>query len=100
MIKSLPVIGCAVLVVLAGCGKERQYKPVEQTCIANPDKAAVMQAAQFVVALLGLRYLYVPTSSMAGHLYLYSEQWFFTLPWMALNGAFGGYTAYALRKRV
>lgn len=50
MIKSLPVIGCAVLVVLAGCGKERQYKPVEQICIANPDKAAVMQAAQDVLS--------------------------------------------------
>ena len=49
MIKSLSVIGCAVLVVLAGCGKERQYKPVEQICIANPDKAAVMQAAQDVL---------------------------------------------------
>jgi hypothetical protein len=61
---------------------------------------AVMQATQFVVATLGLRYLYTPTSSMASHLYMYTEQWFFTLPWMALNGAFGGYTAYALRKRV
>jgi hypothetical protein len=59
-----------------------------------------MQTAQFVVALVGLQYLYVPASSMAAHVYLYSQRWLFTLPWMALNGAFGGYTAYALRKRV
>jgi hypothetical protein len=60
----------------------------------------VMQVAQFVVALVGLRYLYVPDSSMAAHVYLYTQKWYFTLPWMALNGAFGGYTAYALRRRV
>jgi len=58
-----------------------------------------MQVAQFVVALVGLQYLYAPASSMAAHVYLYSQRWLFTLPWMALNGAFGGYTAYALRKR-
>jgi len=58
-----------------------------------------MQVVTFVVTLLGFRYLYVPTSSMAGHLHFYTREWFFTLPWMAINGALGGYTAYTLKKR-
>jgi hypothetical protein len=44
--------------------------------------------------------VYVPYMSMVGHLLFLSREWFFTLPWMVLNGAFGGYTAYALRKRI
>ncbi|MFH0989616.1 MAG: hypothetical protein V1799_06320 [bacterium] len=61
---------------------------------------ATMQAVTFVVMLVGLTYLYKPTSSMGGHLLFFNQKWLFTLPWMVLNGCFGGYTAYALRKRI
>jgi len=60
---------------------------------------ATMQVVTFAVTLLGLTYLYAPTSSMAGHLHFFDREWLFTLPWMAVNGAFGGYTAYALKRR-
>jgi len=59
---------------------------------------AMMQVVTFAVTLLGLTYLYAPTS-MAGHLHFFDREWLFTLPWMGVNGAFGGYTAYALKKR-
>jgi hypothetical protein len=61
---------------------------------------AVMQAVTFVVMALGFRYLYTLASPTAGHLHYFTRDWLFTLPWMALNGAFGGFTAYALWKRV
>ena len=61
---------------------------------------ATAQAVTFAVMLIGLTYLYLPGSSMAGHLHFFNREWFLTLPWMALNGAFGGYTAYALVKRI
>lgn len=61
---------------------------------------ATMQGVTFFVMLLGLTYLYKPTSSMGSHLLFFNREWLFTLPWMVLNGCFGGYTAYALRKRV
>ncbi len=57
---------------------------------------AVMQAMTFAVMLIGLTYLYTPTSNMASHLHFFDRQWFFTLPWMVVNGGFGGYTAYTL----
>jgi hypothetical protein len=57
------------------------------------------QAVTFVVMLVGLTYLYLPNSSMASHLRFFDRQWLFTLPWMLVNGAFGGYTAHALVKR-
>lgn len=59
---------------------------------------AMMQVVTFFVMLVGLGYLYTPSSSMAGHFHFFSREWYFTLPWMAVNGAFGGYTAYALSK--
>jgi hypothetical protein len=61
---------------------------------------AAMQAMTFVVTLVGLGYLYTPTSDMAAHVRFFDRQWFFSLPWMVVNGAFGGYTAYAFWKRV
>ncbi len=61
---------------------------------------AAQQAMTFVVMLVGLTYLYLPDSSMASHLRFLDQKWLFTLPWMLVNGAFGGYTAYALVKRV
>jgi len=60
---------------------------------------AVMQAATFMLTLLGFTYLYTLASPTAGHLHFFTRDWLFTLPWMTLNGAFGGYTAYALWKR-
>ena len=60
---------------------------------------AAMQAATFGVMLVGLTYLYRPDSSMASHLRFFDQKWFFTLPWMALNGAFGGYTAWAVVRK-
>jgi hypothetical protein len=54
----------------------------------------------FVVMLVGLSYLYLPNLSMASHLRLLDQKRFFTLPCMLVNGAFGGYTAYALVKQV
>jgi hypothetical protein len=60
---------------------------------------AAAQAVTFVVMLLGLTYLYVADSSMSSHLRFLDQKWLFTLPWMLVNGAFGGYTAYALVKR-
>ena len=61
---------------------------------------ATMQAVTFAVMLVGLTYLYTPTSNMASHLHFFDRVWYFTLPWMVVNGALGGYTAYALKKRV
>lgn len=60
---------------------------------------AVMQAATFFMILLGFTFLYHPTAAGAGHLHFFNREWFFTLPWMAVNGAFGGYTAYSLISR-
>lgn len=60
---------------------------------------ATMQALTFVITLVGLGYLYTATSSMAAHVRFFDHFWYFSLPWMVVNGAFGGYTAYALRKR-
>ncbi len=56
----------------------------------------VLQAVTFLVMLLGLRYLYVSSLDPGGHLHFFTREWFFTLPWMTVNGAFGGYTAWAL----
>jgi hypothetical protein len=59
-----------------------------------------MQAVTFFVMLIGLTYLYTPNSSMGSHLLFFSQKWLFTLPWVLLNGCFGGFTAYALRKKI
>jgi len=60
---------------------------------------AAMQAITFVVTLVGLGCLYTPTSDMAAHVHFFDRGWFFSLPWMVVNGAFGGYTACALKKQ-
>jgi len=57
---------------------------------------AAVQAATFVVMLLGLMYLYVDPSAADSHLRLFDTWYWFTLPWMAVNGAFGGFAAHAL----
>jgi hypothetical protein len=59
---------------------------------------AAVQAATFVVMLLGLTYLYVDPTAADSHLRLFDTWYWFTLPWMAVNGAFGGFAAHALRR--
>lgn len=61
---------------------------------------AAVQAVTFAVMLLGLTLLYVDPSAGDSHARLFDTKWFFTAPWMALNGAFGGYTAYAIRREI
>lgn len=60
---------------------------------------AAMQLATFFIMLVGLTYLYKPTSAMGSHVNFLSKGWPFSLPWLVINGAFGGYTAYALKRR-
>jgi hypothetical protein len=57
---------------------------------------ASAQAVWFAVMLVGLNYLYVDPTAADSHARLFDRSWYFTLPWMALNGAFGGYTAHVL----
>jgi hypothetical protein len=58
-----------------------------------------VQAATFFTMLLGLKYLYLNSADAASHLHFFDQNWFFTLPWMVVNGGFGGYTAFAIRNR-
>lgn len=60
---------------------------------------AVMQAMTFLTVLIGFTYLYHPSAPGIGHLHFFNREWYFTLPWMVLNGAFGGWAAYALFSR-
>ena len=57
---------------------------------------AVMQAATFVLMLLGLTLLYMDPSAGDSHARLFDSEWYFTAPWMIANGAFGGYTAHTM----
>jgi hypothetical protein len=61
---------------------------------------AVVQAVTFAVMLLGLTLLYVDPSAGDSHAELFHTKWLFTAPWMALNGAFGGFTAHAIRREI
>jgi hypothetical protein len=77
-----------------------------RTCSAagSPRERAVvaglaMQVVTFVVMLVGLKYLYHSSAAGVGHLHFFDTEWYFTLPWMAINGAFGGYTAHAIGKK-
>jgi len=60
---------------------------------------ATIQAMTFALMLLGLTFLYSDPSAGDSHLRLFDRYWFFTAPWMAVNGAFGGFTAHALANR-
>ena len=60
---------------------------------------AAVQVATFAVMLLGFAFLYVDTSAADSHLRLFDTWYWFTLPWMAANGAFGGFAAHALLAR-
>jgi hypothetical protein len=59
---------------------------------------AAAQAATFGMMLVGLTLLYVDPTAADSHARLFDTTWYFTAPWMALNGAFGGFVAYALRR--
>jgi hypothetical protein len=56
----------------------------------------VVQAATFVVMLVGLTALNVNPAAADSHLRLFDTSWYFTAPWMIVNGAFGGLSAYLL----
>jgi hypothetical protein len=58
---------------------------------------AAVQIVTFFTMLLGFTFLYVNPDSIA-HLHFFNREWYFTLPWLALNGGFGGYTAYAITR--
>ncbi|MFX0107508.1 MAG: hypothetical protein ACFE7R_04425 [Candidatus Hodarchaeota archaeon] len=55
----------------------------------------VIAAVHFVVMLGALAFLYVNPLPGLEH---YLNALGFTLPWLLMNGAFGGYTAYALSR--
>ncbi len=56
----------------------------------------VLESVTFFVMFFGLQYLYVPSADPGGHIHFFTREWFFTLPWMAVNGAFGGWAAWAV----
>jgi ABC-type Co2+ transport system permease subunit len=56
------------------------------------------QAATFAVMALGLTLLYVDPSGADSHVRLFDTYYYFTAPWMVLNGALGGFAAWALRR--
>ncbi len=58
-----------------------------------------VELATFFVMLLGLTYLYRDPTAGDSHLRLFDTKWFFTAPWMTLNGAFGGLAAGLLSER-
>jgi len=51
-IKSL-ISACAAVLILAGCGGQRQFEAVEQICVPNIEKAAAMAAAEKVLSQIG-----------------------------------------------
>ena len=60
---------------------------------------AVLGGVTFGLTLLGLTTLYVP-SAREGHLLFFTNGIYFSLPWMVITSAFGGYTAYAISRNV
>jgi hypothetical protein len=59
---------------------------------------AAVQIMTFLTMLFGFTYLYANPAANA-HLHFFNKEWYFTLPWMALNGAFGGYSTFAFVRR-
>ncbi len=59
---------------------------------------AAVQAATFAVMALGLTLLYVDPSGAESHVRLFDTRYYFTAPWMMLNGAMGGVAAWALQR--
>ena len=60
---------------------------------------AVIGAAIFMTTLLALLNFY-KSASMDTHLRFFTREWYFSLPWLVVNGGFAGYTAYAIHKRI
>lgn len=75
----------------------RLSKRLEQRCRGAIAGAAV-QAATFAVMALGLTLLYVDPSGADSHVRLFDTHYYFTAPWMILNGALGGFAAWALQR--
>jgi hypothetical protein len=59
---------------------------------------AVLGAAIFFTTLFALTTFYVQ-ASMDSHLRYFVTGWYFSLPWLVINGGFAGYTAYAMIKK-
>jgi len=86
-----PLIGlCADLTYMLSMRLEERWRGVLV--------GAVVQAATFAFMLLGLTQLYVDPSGADSHVRLFDTHYYFTAPWMVVNGAFGGFTAWALRR--
>ena len=60
---------------------------------------AVLGAAIFFTTLIALATFY-KVASMDSHLRYFAQGWYFSLPWLVINGGFAGYTAYAIVKKV
>ncbi len=58
---------------------------------------AVMQLLTFFCMLVVLTRLYNADPSPISHVRFFDRKWMFTLPWMVLNGACGGYAAHAVK---
>jgi len=56
---------------------------------------AVIGAAIFLTTLVALTTLY-KVASMDSHLRYFTQGWYFSLPWLVINGGFAGYTAHML----
>jgi len=59
---------------------------------------ATIGAAIFFTTWFALTQFYV-VASMDSHLRYFAQGWYFSLPWLAINGGFAGYTAYAMTKK-
>jgi hypothetical protein len=88
---SSPLIGLCADLAFAAAGRMRTRARAAIT-------GATVQAATFVVMLLGLTYLYVDPTAADSHLRLFDTWYWFTLPWMVANGAFGGFAAHELAR--
>jgi len=88
---SSPLIGLCADLAFAAAGRLSNHARAMIT-------GAAVEAATFVVMLLGMRYLYVDPTAADSHLRLFDTWYWFTLPWMVANGAFGGFAAHALAR--
>ncbi len=89
---SSPVIGLCADLAFAAAARLRERVRAMVT-------GAALQAATFFVMLLGLTFLYIDPAAADSHLRLFDTWYWFTLPWMAVNGAFGGFAAHALARK-
>ncbi len=86
-----PLIGlCADVVFRAG----RSLRDWLRAALTG----GAVQAVTFGVMLLGLTFLYRDPSAADSHLRLFDTRWYFTAPWMIVNGGFGGFAALAIAR--